>query len=141
MTELLEKYKDECEAIEDIALENEIPTSILEPLFESVLVADVKPIMMPTPKRRLRQNDSKETYEDPELSDHEVLEQPTHEEPSTRRKPERTKSRSPRRPKVSLKPKSETKAQKHVRAAFKLNTTIVDNYDRLSDSQRHGMNH
>ena len=55
--------------------------SVLEPLFESVHAADVKPIMKPIPKRRLRQCDSQdiyltkedETYEgDPESYDREV---------------------------------------------------------------------
>ena len=84
----------------------------------------------------MRQNDPKEDHEDPESSDQEVVKQRTHRESSTQRKAERTKSRSPRRPKVSLKPKSEAKVEKHVRTAYRLNTTIADNYDRLSDESK-----
>ena len=152
---VLERYEDECQAIEDLVLEKDIDLEILEPIFKSVHAADVKPIMKPIPKRRLRQCDSQdiyltkedETYEgDPESSDHEVphmgnrftlsrnrptwpdlighsqdahflddedrirrdtveedFEQLMYKEPRTRRKPERSKSRSPRgKPRVSL---------------------------------------
>ena len=86
VAEVLTRYEDESEAIEDIVIESEISMSIIEPLFESVLAADVKPIMIPTPKRRLRQSDSKEDQEDPESSDQEVVRQRTHRESSIKKK-------------------------------------------------------
>ena len=64
---LTSQYEDESEAIEDIVIGSEILMPIIESLFESVLAADVKPIMIPTPKRKLRQSDPKEDHEDPDL--------------------------------------------------------------------------
>ena len=132
---LSSQYGDDSIAyIEDIVIGSEIPMPIIESLFESVLIADVKPIMIPTPKRKLRQSDPKEDHEDPDSSDQEVVNMRVHCEPDAQSRKERSKSRSPRRPKVTLNKAEKIDKSKQTASYFK--NVIAGNYDRLSEESK-----
>ena len=111
---------------------------IIESLFESVLIADVKPIMIPTPKRKLRQSDPKEDHEDPDSSDQEVVNMRVHCEPDAQSRKERSKSRSPRRPKVTLNKAERLIKENRQRVTSKtlLQVTMIV----CQKSRRNGMN-